>query len=81
MNKGYIFSYFSQGLDITDKGLDLISNLIRKSLDIDCAVLMGANIASEVANENFCEATIGMIMDIIINCTLRSDTSPSNPSA
>ena len=48
-----------QGLDINDKGLDLISNLIRNELDIPCAVLMGANIAPEVARENYCEATIG----------------------
>ncbi len=48
-----------QGLDISDKGLDLVSNVIRKLLNIECAVLMGANIASEVAKEDFCEATIG----------------------
>lgn len=48
-----------KGLDVTDGRLDLISNVIKKSLKIDCAVLMGANIASEVALENFCEATIG----------------------
>jgi len=48
-----------KGLDISDKGLDLISNLIRNELDIPCAVLMGANIAPEVARENYCEATIG----------------------
>jgi len=48
-----------KGLDITDAGLDLISNVIRKSLNIPCSVLMGANIASEVADEQFCEATIG----------------------
>ena len=46
-------------MDINEKGLDLISNLIRKELSIPCAVLMGANIAPEVANENYCEATIG----------------------
>ncbi|ELU01876.1 hypothetical protein CAPTEDRAFT_220756 [Capitella teleta] len=48
-----------KGLDISDKGLDLISNVIRKALGIECAVLMGANIAPEVARENYCEATIG----------------------
>ena len=50
---------FWQGLDISDKGLDLISNLIRSMLEIECSVLMGANIAPEVARENYCEATIG----------------------
>lgn len=48
-----------QGLDVHEGGLDLISNIIRKTLKIDCAVLMGANIASDVAQEQFCEATIG----------------------
>jgi len=48
-----------KGLDISEKGLDLISNVIRSNLGTECAVLMGANIAPEVARENYCEATIG----------------------
>jgi len=40
-------------------GIHLISEIIRKELNIETAVLMGANLAPEVANENFCEATIG----------------------
>ncbi|XP_013413080.1 glycerol-3-phosphate dehydrogenase [NAD(+)], cytoplasmic isoform X2 [Lingula anatina] len=48
-----------KGFDVHDKGLELISNVVRTMLSIDCAVLMGANIASEVAGENYCEATIG----------------------
>ena len=51
--------YLLQGLDISDQGLQLISKVIREELHIPCAVLMGANIAPEVANENYCEATIG----------------------
>ena len=39
--------------------VDLISNMVRSQLQIDCLVVMGANIANEVASENFCEATIG----------------------
>ncbi len=55
----YLERFVMQGLDISDKGLDLVSNVIRRLLNIECAVLMGANIAPEVAKEEFCEATIG----------------------
>uniref|UniRef100_A0A1I8IXY4 Glycerol-3-phosphate dehydrogenase [NAD(+)] n=1 Tax=Macrostomum lignano TaxID=282301 RepID=A0A1I8IXY4_9PLAT len=40
-------------------GLVLLSDLIRQQLEVDCAVLMGANLAPEVAQETFCEATVG----------------------
>ncbi|CAD5219517.1 unnamed protein product [Bursaphelenchus xylophilus] len=40
-------------------GIHLISEVIRAALDVEVSVLMGANLAPEVANENFCEATIG----------------------
>ena len=40
--------------------VDLISNMVKSLLGIDCCVVMGANLANEVANENFCEATIGI---------------------
>jgi len=46
-------------LDATNAKLDLISNVIRLTLNINCAVLMGANIAGEVALEHYCETTIG----------------------
>ncbi|KAL3116090.1 hypothetical protein niasHT_007390 [Heterodera trifolii] len=42
-----------------DIGLRLLSNEISTSLGIDTAVLMGANLANEVAEDHFCEATIG----------------------
>lgn len=44
-----------EGLD----GLKLISEVIREKLGIKMSVLMGANIANEVADEKFCETTIG----------------------
>lgn len=44
----------------TEGQVDLISNMVKNLLKIDCCVVMGANLANEVANENFCEATIGI---------------------
>ncbi|XP_041431570.1 MGC83663 protein isoform X1 [Xenopus laevis] len=48
-----------KGVDEGPDGLKLISEIIREKLAIEISVLMGANIASEVANEKFCETTIG----------------------
>ncbi|KAK2721880.1 glycerol-3-phosphate dehydrogenase [NAD(+)], cytoplasmic-like [Artemia franciscana] len=42
-----------------DGDIELISKYITSRLKIQCSVLMGANIANEVANEVFCEGTIG----------------------
>merc|ERR1712025_1359664 len=40
-------------------GIKLISDLISEEMDIPVSVLMGANLANEVADEKFCETTIG----------------------
>ncbi|KAG5672269.1 hypothetical protein PVAND_002409 [Polypedilum vanderplanki] len=49
-----------KGFDIAEGGgIELISNVITKHLQIPCSVLMGANLANEVADEKFCETTIG----------------------
>ncbi|PVD35851.1 hypothetical protein C0Q70_02820 [Pomacea canaliculata] len=49
-----------KGFEVAEGGgIHLISEVIRGELKIPCAVLMGANIANEVAHENYCEATIG----------------------
>ncbi|SAM00228.1 hypothetical protein [Absidia glauca] len=47
-----------KGLDFRDNELALFSEEIERILDIPCAALSGANIASEVAEERFSEATI-----------------------
>jgi glycerol-3-phosphate dehydrogenase (NAD+) len=46
-------------LEIGEKGPVLLSSVIQQFLGIDVSVLMGANIANEVAKEIFSEATIG----------------------
>lgn len=47
-------------MDAGPEGLKLISEVIRGNLGITMTVLMGANIANEVADEKFCETTIGV---------------------
>lgn len=53
-----MFKGFAQG-DGTN--IKLISKIIEEKLKIPCAVLMGANLANEVAEEHFCETTIGKL--------------------
>jgi len=48
-----------KGIDFDDKGIVLISDIIREQLNADCSVLMGANVANDMASDAFCETTIG----------------------
>ncbi|CAK4071745.1 unnamed protein product [Aphanomyces euteiches] len=48
-----------KGIDFNDKGIVLVSDIIREGVGIDCSVLMGANVANEVAAGDFCESTLG----------------------
>jgi len=48
-----------KGLDVNGKGIELASEVISEALNIDCSVMMGANLANEIAQEMFCESTIG----------------------
>jgi glycerol-3-phosphate dehydrogenase (NAD+) len=48
-----------KGVDVGTNGLQLLSDVISGHLNIDVSVLMGANIATGVAMDEFCESTIG----------------------
>ncbi|CAF4351256.1 unnamed protein product [Rotaria socialis] len=51
---------FSKGFYVSqDKRVDLLSTVVSSLLEVPCYVLMGANIANEVAAGTFCEATVG----------------------
>lgn len=56
---GCVCPFVPQGVDEGPDGLKLISDVIQEKLGITMSVLMGANIANEVADEKFCETTIG----------------------
>lgn len=48
-----------KGFGEKDGKFVLMSEVISDQLSIDCSVLMGANVANEVARGDFCESTIG----------------------
>ena len=48
-----------KGMEVKKEGPCMISTLITNQLGINCSVLMGANIANEIALEKFSEATVG----------------------
>ncbi|KAK3990374.1 NAD-dependent glycerol-3-phosphate dehydrogenase N-terminus-domain-containing protein [Cladorrhinum sp. PSN332] len=61
--KGHILPYARgisciKGVTVTDDKIELISEYIGEHLSIYCGALSGANIASEIANEDWCETTI-----------------------
>ncbi|XP_010181706.1 PREDICTED: glycerol-3-phosphate dehydrogenase [NAD(+)], cytoplasmic isoform X2 [Mesitornis unicolor] len=59
VKKGAVGMSLIKGVDEGPDGLRLISDIIHEKLGIEISVLMGANIANEVAEEKFCETTIG----------------------
>lgn len=48
-----------KGIDFDENGVVLMTDIIKKELEIDVSVLSGANIANEIADGKFCETTIG----------------------
>lgn len=48
-----------KGIDSEEGHIQLITQVIHNILNIDMSALMGANIAMDVARQDFCEATIG----------------------
>lgn len=55
--------YILKGFDVAEGGgIALISQIIKKHLKIEVSVLMGANLANEIADEKFSETTIGKLL-------------------
>ncbi|KAJ2160871.1 glycerol-3-phosphate dehydrogenase [Coemansia sp. RSA 552] len=48
-----------KGIGITNQGMTTMSQIIHRTLAIPVASLSGANIANEIAEEKYCETTIG----------------------
>ncbi|KAL6552926.1 hypothetical protein OROGR_006768 [Orobanche gracilis] len=48
-----------KGMEVKREGPCMISSLISEQIRVNCCVLMGANIANEIAMEKFSEATVG----------------------
>uniref|UniRef100_A0A7C9CFK6 Glycerol-3-phosphate dehydrogenase [NAD(+)] n=1 Tax=Opuntia streptacantha TaxID=393608 RepID=A0A7C9CFK6_OPUST len=48
-----------KGMEVRVEGPRMISSVISEHLGVNCCVLMGANIAHEIAEEKFSEATLG----------------------
>eukprot|EP00798_Chlamydomonas_sp_ICE-L_P022254 gene22254-29324_t len=49
----------TKGMRVRAEGPQLVSQMVKKMLGIDCSVLMGANIANEIGEEQLTEAVIG----------------------
>lgn len=65
----YAFLLFLKGLSQSSVGIERMSDIIGQKLGINCSALMGANIAHEVADEQFCETTIGLLLFCFFNKT------------
>ena len=68
---GAIAVSLTKGLRVRPEGPQLISELVRKELGVDCSVLMGANIAADIGRGELSEATIGYT--VLANAQLLQD--------
>ncbi|KAJ3425135.1 glycerol-3-phosphate dehydrogenase [Anaeramoeba flamelloides] len=59
LKKGVRAITLIKGVNFIDNKLVLISELIEKELECEVCSLMGANVANEVAQEQYCETSIG----------------------
>jgi len=60
MAKGCRAISLIKGIEFENGGPVLISNMIKEAMSgMDVSVLMGANVANEVAQDQFCESTVG----------------------
>jgi glycerol-3-phosphate dehydrogenase (NAD+) len=80
--KGHILPYARgisciKGVTVTDDKIELICEHIGDTLGIYCGALSGANIATEIANEEWCETTIAYNTP---PCDIRSTSGSSNGS-
>jgi glycerol-3-phosphate dehydrogenase (NAD+) len=58
--KSISISMVKGGIDVDPKGVKLCSETIAEILGTEVGVIMGANVADEVARGDFCEATVAM---------------------
>ena len=49
----------TKGIHFSPDGPQLLSTLVQRTLNLDCSVMMGANLANEIGPGGLCEATIG----------------------
>ena len=66
-----------KGMRVRPDGPQLISSLVRERLGLDCSVLMGPNLAEEVARGGMTEATLGASSPAAATLFMRLLDSPA----
>lgn len=55
----YLADEVHQGVEVNKHEIRIFADVIQEKLGVTCCALSGANVANEVAEEKFCETTIG----------------------